>query len=130
METTIEYPKFQAWATVTREGQPDNHFTFTGEVPQQIMDSFQQVLGDSKARVSVSVDMGIKEFGTGASGMVTVSLSCGQDQNTIQQAISLAGGAAKWYANHWRGEAEQEVNRLVQERKNNNLTQNGQPKFA
>lgn len=130
MDRHIEYPKFSAMAKITKEGQPDVHFTFTGEVPQNIMDNFQQIIGDGKSRVSVSVDMGIKEFGTGASGMVTVSLTCNQDEQTVARAVQLAGSAAKWYAANYRNEAEQEVNKILEDRKQRSLSPNGRPNYG
>lgn len=97
--------------------QQDQHYDFTGEVPKEIMDQFQQLLGNAMARVSVSADMGIKTFGTGGGAMVTISLSCNQDAATIQAAAQLATQTALYYAAQNRAAAEAEVVRVVEERK-------------
>ena len=44
------------------------------DIPEEFMSEFKALLGDGKAHVSVSADMSIKDFGTGAGAMVTVSL--------------------------------------------------------
>jgi hypothetical protein len=116
-EVFIEHPKFSAGMSLSQEKQPDIHFTFKEEVPKDIMDRFQQLVGNALARVSVSKDMGIKDFGTGASAMVTVSLTCNQDETTVAQAAELAAGAAGYYVNKFRSEAEGELQHLLEQRK-------------
>jgi hypothetical protein len=71
------------------KGQPAIHYTFTEDPPKELMDAYEQVAGNGLARVTVSTDMGIKDFGTGAGSMVTISLACNQDQQTMQSALNL-----------------------------------------
>ncbi len=130
MTTKINYPKFTAGMSITQKDYPDIHFTFAEEVPKEIMDNFESIVGNAHGRVSVSVDMGIKDFGTGAGSMVTVSLAFNQDETTFARAALLAGGAAKWYANNFRQDAEVELNKIVAERKQQNLTPSGRPNFG
>src|SRR4051812_29298488 len=85
-----ETPSFSIVCRCEAEGVPNTDFTYTGEVPKELMDAYQQVAGDGRARVSVSTDMGVKNFGNGASAMVNVSLTCNQDTATLQQALELA----------------------------------------
>ena len=77
------------------------------------MDAYQQVLGNAQARVSVSADVGAKEFGTGASSMVTVSLTCNQVQQTLLSAINLAGEMARWAAKDQLGKTETELQQML-----------------
>jgi len=57
----------------------------------------EEFLGDEGARVSVSLDMSDKNYGTGIGAMVTVQLSCNQDNKTIKKAHSLASELAVEY---------------------------------
>jgi hypothetical protein len=79
------------------------------DLPESYMDIYKKLLGDAKARVSVSADMSLKEFGSGAGAMVTVTLSCNQDAETIEQAIDLAGKLAREYCVEHQKLAEQEL---------------------
>lgn len=57
--------------------------TNDGEISEEIMAFADQVLGNGQARVAVTADFGMKDFGNGPSGSVTISLSCNQDDATI-----------------------------------------------
>jgi hypothetical protein len=87
------------------------------DIPEEFMSEFKALVGDGKAHVSVSADMSIKDFGTGAGAMITVSLTCGQDRDTIEQAIDLAGVVARQYAAEHQKQAEVELNKLIESRK-------------
>lgn len=78
------------------------------------MDQYQQLIGDANASVSVSTDMGVKKFGSGASAMVTVSLTCNQDQQTIARAIDLAAQTGRYYAKGYQQQAESELRTMLQ----------------
>lgn len=117
MEIVRELPKYSASMTVHVKGHPDIHFTFTEEPPKDIMDAYEQVVGNGLAKVSVSTDMGIKEFGTGAGSMVTISIACNQDQQTMQTALHLAGQMGRWYAKENRQLAENELNTIIEQKK-------------
>lgn len=77
------------------------------------MDEYKKLLGDAQARISVSADMALKDFGSGAGAMVTVTISCNQDKNTIEQAIDLAGSLARAYCAEQRQLAEKELENAV-----------------
>lgn len=124
-ELILELPKIYAGMTLDVKGQPSIHYTFTGELPKEVMDAYEQVVGNGLARVSVSADMGIKEFGTGASAMVSVSLTCNQDSKTIEQAVELASALARGYAMENRQRAENELAPILQQ-KNDEATRGGQ----
>lgn len=98
------------------KGEPAIHYTFTEDPPKELMDAYEQVAGNGLARVTVSTDMGIKDFGTGAGSMVTISLACNQDQQTMQTALSLAGQMGRWFAKENRQLAENELNAIIEQK--------------
>lgn len=117
MEVLDVLPKFNANMTVELKGSPTINLTYEGDVPKELMDEYQSLVGNGLAKVSVSADMGIKDFGTGAGSMVTVSLTCNQDQQTIQKALSLAGHVSRWFVKENRQIAENELNGIIEQKK-------------
>jgi hypothetical protein len=109
-----ELPKFFAACRITIPGKPDVTYTFSEEVPKEIMDAYEQVVGNGLARVTVSADMSLKDYGNGASSMCSVTLTCNQDEQTIQRAVGLAAGLANYYAKQNRAAAENELKASVQ----------------
>ena len=83
------------------------------EVPKNIMDEIAKIAGDGKARVTVSTDFGIKEFGTGTSAMCSVSLTCNQDEASIDAAIGIAGDLDRGYAMEQRAASEKAFQDLL-----------------
>ena len=89
---------------MTVEARYDKKLIYTGEakMSQSQNDYYQSLIGDGKARVSVSRDEAEKDFGTGGGIGVTVTLTCGQTHDQVQAAIGLAhqiaDGAVKYYA--------------------------------
>jgi hypothetical protein len=88
-------------------------YTYTGEVPKQLMDAYQTIVGNGLAKVSVSADMGTKDYGNGVSATVFVSLTCNQDQQTMLQAIELAGSMARWAARDQHAKTESEYKAML-----------------
>jgi len=90
-----------------------NKETFTSighlDLPEEYMDKYEKLLGNAQARVTVSADMSLKEFGKGTSAMVSVSLNCNQDEETIGQAIDFAGIIARTYCKEQQKLAEEEL---------------------
>lgn len=89
-------------------------FVYTGPVPKELMDAFEALIGDGKAGVTVSSDVSLKKFGNGAGGMVTVSLTCGQNQTTIHNAMELAAQASRFYVQKFQTETETELRKNLQ----------------
>lgn len=110
---TDELPRFSASVHITAPGKETITYTFDDDVPRQLMDEYQQLVGDGKARVTVSADMSLKDFGKGVSSMVSVSLTCNQDQQTIQRALGLAGHVARWFAKENRQLADNELQTIA-----------------
>lgn len=117
MEVVRDLPKIFAGYTIEVKGQPAIHYTFNGDMPKEVMDAYEQVVGNGLARVSVSADMGIKDFGTGASAMVTISLTCNQDVKTLEKAVELASELARGYAMENRQRAENDLAPILQQKK-------------
>jgi hypothetical protein len=107
--------RFKAELEIVVPGSPTIYYR-SEEIPEHLMDEFQEIVGDGRARVSVTNDVGIKEFGTGASASVTIVLTCNQDTRTIERAVALAGETARGYALQYRQQAENELQVIMQER--------------
>lgn len=107
-------PRFKVTCKIEAKDLPPETLVYDGETPKEIMDQFKQLIGDANASISVSTDMGVKKFGSGASAMVTVSLTCGQDQATINAAMELASQCGRYYAKLYSQQAESELRTLLQ----------------
>lgn len=104
-----------------RDREPDEVITAQyqvnpSDIPRSYMDEIKTLIGDGLARVTVSADFGIKDFGTGASAMASVSLTCNQDIQTIERAARLAGDLARDIAQEQRQRAENELQTLIHQR--------------
>lgn len=109
----VREPRFSVNCKIEADGIPETTFVFEGEKPRELMDQYQQLVGDGMASVSVSTDMAVKKFGSGASAMVTISLSCNQDQQTLQRAVGLAADMGRFYAKQFQAQAETELRQLL-----------------
>lgn len=85
-------------------------------LPRNVMDELQQIVGNGLARVAISADMGIKDYGTGAGALATVSLTCNQDMKTLERAAELAGELARGFAQEQRQRAENELQSIIAQR--------------
>lgn len=99
----------------------DKHQTFNEvaqmDLPEEYMDKYKELIGDAQAHISVSSDMGIKDFGTGAGAMVTVSLTCNQDAVSIEKAIDFAGVIARQFASEHQQLADIELKKIIDAKK-------------
>lgn len=115
LEVRSELPSIGGSITITYGTQQDpqaERFVHTGEVPKEIMDAYQELIGDANAKVTVGADLAVKDFGTGAGAFVSVSLTCNQDVNTVNMAISLAAAAAQQAAAHYQPQGAETAKRL------------------
>lgn len=62
---------------------------------QQEQDQYRGIVGDGKARVSVSRDISEKDFGQGGSIGINITLTCDQSENGLNWAAYLASEFAK-----------------------------------
>jgi predicted ATP-dependent serine protease len=107
---------------VTTQSQMD-----TKDIPRSVMDEITQLAGNGQAKVTVSADFGIKDYGTGASAMCSVSLTCNQDTKSIERAAQIAGELARDIAQEQRQRAEQDLNTLLTQRGGG---QSGAPRYG
>lgn len=114
MAVEVREPRFSVTCLIEAEGLKSETFIYEGETPRELMDAYQQLVGDGNAGVSVSTDMGVKKFGSGAQAMVTISLTCNQDLQTLQQAAELAAQMGRYYAKQYQQQAEGELRALLQ----------------
>ena len=54
------------------------------------MDRIEKVLGDANARVSVTGNVGVSDYGNKASASVTVTLTCDQKEKNLVEAHGIA----------------------------------------
>lgn len=95
----LELPRFKANFSIKRsKDAPYELFTYEGQVPERLMSAYAKIVGNGLAKVSVSADYSLKEFGSGTSSMASVSLSCNQDEASIREAAELAADLAREFA--------------------------------
>ena len=58
-------------------------------------DEIKDLVGDARAKVSVSLGMSEKDYGNGFDAMVSVTLTCDQDREIIGFAYSVASDLAQ-----------------------------------
>lgn len=97
-------------------GDKNNTQSEVGQVdlPEKYMDIYEKLKGDGSSKVTVAADLALKDFGSGAGAMVSVTLSCGQDAKSIEEAIDLAGKLAREYCVEQHKLAEQEYHLMKQ----------------
>lgn len=86
---------------VDKGGQaPGEHFVYEGEVQfveQQQLDFYKSLVGDGKARITVSKEVSESDFGKGGKTMVSISLTCDQSANAINGAVAVADQLAVYW---------------------------------
>lgn len=112
-DTIIELPKISMEFHVEPKGKDRIVYTYEGDMPQEFQDQFQQIVGNGLAKISLGIPMDRKLFGNGAGAHVSISLTCNQDQNTINAAYALAAQAVIHYVKQNLGAALNEFNTLV-----------------
>jgi len=114
-ETKLHTPKITV-STEKKGGKNIETAQYQLAVPGAYVDEIRNLIGDGNARVTVSADFGIKDFGTGASAMCSVSLTCDQSAKGIEEAARIAGEMARDIAQEQRARAENELNAVIAER--------------
>ena len=115
MERYVHLPK----VLITRSYKLDSETvteTNDGEVPEEIMAFAEQVVGNGGARVAVTADFGMKDFGNGPSGSVTISLSCNQDDATIGNVFQTLKGWTRSMARQHFEEMDKEFQQMFFQR--------------
>lgn len=82
------------------EQTPGEHLVYEGEVQfveQQQLDFYKTLIGDGKARITVSKELSESDYGNGGKTMVSITLTCDQSSNLIQGAIAYADNLATYW---------------------------------
>jgi hypothetical protein len=116
-ESTPEVPLFTMEFRLFKKNSPDIHYTYEGDVPQEVMDQFQRLVGNGLAKIGFSVPMDMKDFGNGTGAHVFINLTCNQDAATIHQAYLLAMQTAMYYVKQGLSQAMAEFDPILAERK-------------
>lgn len=66
----------------------------TNESLQMARDELRRLLGDENAKVAMSANMGESDYGTGYGVHVTVTLTCDQSVEKVEEAMEVAKGIA------------------------------------
>ena len=70
-------------------------------------DEIKKLVGDGEARVSVSTKLDDKDYGSGFGTFVTVSLTCDQNSDSLDDAFVIANALSSEYADQAYDEAEE-----------------------
>ncbi len=83
-----------------------DHQVFEGEVTmtQQQADAYKQIIGDGKASVTVSAELGESDYGNGGKVFVSVTLTVDQSQAGLDSGIAWAKALSNQKA--WEAHAE------------------------
>lgn len=91
------------------DGLPNHHFEVL--VDQEILDmasdELKELVGDSKARISVSVSLKDSDYGKGYGVQVTTTLSVDQNEESLEQGFLIARELSVDYANQAFEEARE-----------------------
>jgi hypothetical protein len=112
-EMKLRSPKVVAGRTLNLPGGNTKHYTYEGEVPEEMADYSQQVMGNAQARIAVTTDMAFKDYGNGVSVSVTLSLSCNQDDTTVNNVIQTLGSWSREYCKQQLSIAQDEYKQLT-----------------
>jgi hypothetical protein len=93
MEKHIHMPKVVGAVQIVVKNGNTTFIPEDGNYPEGLMAYAESVIGNGLARVSATSDTSQKEFGNGVSSSVTISLSCNQDDATINNVAQTLG---KW----------------------------------
>lgn len=104
-------PKFRAEITIVKYGKSQN-YTYDNKIPEKLMELYKEVIGDGLAKVTVSTDYAMKSYGDGTSVMVSITLSCNQDEMTIRKTADLASILARDFAKEFIQSANTEHKNL------------------
>jgi hypothetical protein len=124
VELRDHLPKFILTREFVINGKPTVD-QYQGEVPMEVQNYAAQVLGNGQARVAVSADFGMKDYGNGASGSVTISLACNQDDATIYNVVGTLSAWTRSYAKQHFEVMDQEFQKMFLSKK-----QEGGPQFS
>jgi hypothetical protein len=92
MEKRVHAPKIGGGVQIITPKGTEN-LTHNGVLPEALMAYAESVVGNAQAKVSATSDLAMKEYGNGCSSSITISLTCNQDDATINNVAQTLG---KW----------------------------------
>lgn len=111
-EHIFRLPKFYAHYSVKTESGKTVNYDYRGDPPEKLMDAYKKIIGDGQAKVTVTTDFGMKSFGEGVSSMCAVTLTCGQNEEQINEAAVLAQELATDFAKQCAMKAMEELKEI------------------
>lgn len=88
-----------------------DHHLYEGDVimSQEQQERFKALIGDGLSKVTVSRDLGEKDFGSGGGVIVSVTLTCDQSEASVHNAINLAHEVANKHAWYYQQMLKQQL---------------------
>lgn len=85
--------------TIHAHSNSNEHFIYEGEtkMSQSQNDAYKELVGDGLSKVTVNRDLSEKDFGNGGGVSISVTLTCDQSANIVNQAIGLANQIAEYH---------------------------------
>lgn len=92
-------------------GSKPEHHLYEGEVvmSQAQQDRYAAIIGDGLSKVTVGHDLGEKDFGSGGGVIVSVTLTCGQNEQSVNSAIALAHEITNNHAWYYQQKLKQQL---------------------
>ncbi len=112
MEVDIRLPKMTGSFEIVLDGKIVSSGIHDGSIPEEIMGYSDEVMGNGAARVAVTADVSMKDYGNGVSASVTLSISCNQDDQTIANVAGTLGQWARAFAQQNFNQADAEFQQL------------------
>ena len=103
----------EPWITIeymfeSNGNKPIQEFYYSGPLimskptpSTEAVDALKKLVGDSNTKVTVGRDFAKKTYGNGGSLLVSVSLTCNQDENTIAEAIQKAYAVVSHFGDYY-----------------------------
>lgn len=90
-------PKIITTIRITQDKQ-EYPFIVEFEPTEDEMDRFEDLIGDGNAKVTVGMDAGEKDYGNGFGMFLSVSLTCDQTEDGLDDGFDAAVGVLRTYA--------------------------------
>ena len=97
VELEVLVPKIVTSVHITQD-KVTRTFIIEFEPTEEEMDRFERLIGDGHAKVTVGMDAGEKDYGNGFGIFLSVSLTCGQTEDEIDETVATATSALSEYA--------------------------------
>lgn len=117
-EIKLDPPKIEISFTLQEKNKPLQSWTDESQgLPMNAVDKYHALVGNGLAKVTSSIQFNVKSFGQGVSGFCSVTLTCNQDKDTIDEAMSMATQVANDYAEQATNLANQNMSKFLTEGK-------------